>query len=140
MFWVRPATPDNVHSITDEDDYQKLMWTNGVYLLSLASPDPMHRAFAVCIFVVSVSYHRVQHHDKERIALFCNVDTMIAVSIAAYMYAKGYRPWKLAPLFLVALALRTSDSSGEYASAHSSWHIISGLVLFLLGFSKKGHF
>jgi hypothetical protein len=134
----RPATPENVTVTCSHDDI--LYYSNFVYLLGLTSPSPMHRAFCLCIFMVSMIYHSEQDFcthktpsRREVVAHWCNVDMLINASICLYALMKGYQPWKLAVPFFVIALLRTPDDPENYPHDHAVWHIVTGIFLFWLG-------
>lgn len=135
------ATPNNIHVTCSEDPF--MYWSNFAYLASLASPCPMHRAFALLIFCVSVTYHA--KHDscghpepgslehREEISFWCNVDMAIIFVVMAYALSRGYRFFHLTLPLLVAFLLKAPNDSDEYMVAHAGWHLVTAIFMFWIG-------
>ena len=105
----------------------------------------MHRAFALLIFCVSLTYHA--KHDscghpepgslkhREEISFWCNIDVVIILIIMAYAFFRGgynFHHHLTLPL-LVAFLLKAPDDSEEYMVAHAGWHLVTAIFIFWIG-------
>ena len=148
--WLFSYTPLNLY---DNNNKNILIFTNvflilvSLYILKKKRNNKnLFTIFLlVCMCIISCIFHYKQchHHSYDNIKKWGNIDVILALFltfIVIYFYCKSIN-LKIVILGMIGLFLfcltPSNTSTNIYIYSHSMWHIIVGLIIFLLIINDK---